>query len=204
MARRKKQQPATTETEKGDAARAKVRGMIGGNVPPEVLKKHFAEIGRLETAQKAANQALSTAWKAAESDGIAKKPAKLVFKLFKDDPATADAVLRSVQTYATQLGLFDRIDEWKQAEQHEANGASIARAESDVKKSAPNGGDPKSGGRDEAIYAQGFQAGEDGAARTSCPQFVETDDADTWHRGWRAGAMRRVDAANSAHASASA
>ena len=126
MGRRKN---GRAEGEGDDEKRAKVRHLIGGNVAPETLKRHFAEIGALESELKAVQQQLKTAWGAAESDGIAKKPFKLVRKLFAEDPAAADAFMRQVQSYSTQLGLFDRIDAWKQAEENEANGASVDAAE---------------------------------------------------------------------------
>lgn len=202
MPRRKKE--PSPETPKTETNTRKVRAALGHNIPPETLKKHYAAVGALKVKLRALQGDLSAAWKAAEADGIDKKAGKLVFGLFDLDPATADLFMRSVTQYATQLGLFDKIDSFKAAEEQEANRGSVDRAESDLKK-PPSGAtaEPTSGGRGEAIYAQGFEAGKNGAAPTACPSEYETDDANRWYEGFHAGALQRVDAHNSELASVS-
>jgi hypothetical protein len=50
----------------------------------------------------------------------------------KDDPAAADAYMRQLQQYTTQLGLFDRIEQWKQGEDTADNAASVEAAEREL------------------------------------------------------------------------
>lgn len=105
---------------------------IGGNVSAETAHKHYRLIAAAETELKSKQQALKTAWDAAESDGISKAPFKAAMKRMKDDTAAADAYLSQFQQYTTQLGLFDRIAEWKQGEENEANSASVDAAEREL------------------------------------------------------------------------
>lgn len=122
MPSRRRSNPESTETPEPK------RAAIGGNVTKETLVRHFNEISMIETEMASARQALSQAWKDAEADGINKKAAKLAFKQMAQDPASADHFVRSFTHYTQQLGLFDKIDEWKQAEATEANAASVAAA----------------------------------------------------------------------------
>lgn len=191
--------PETAEQHEGDTKRAKVRSIVGSNVTPETLKKHHNAIQALQARAREIAGQMSAAWKAAESDGIDRKAGKLVFKLFDTDPATFDAFMRQITTYSTQLGLFERVDDWKAEEKLEADKGSVNRAEGDLKKPTP-AAEPKNGGREDAIYAQGHQAGLDNAPRNGHGYLLE--DAETWQRGYHAGAMKRVDAANSELASA--
>lgn len=170
------------------------------NVTDETARKHFGRIFQLETKLAGVRGELAAAWKEAESDGIEKKPFKAAMKLLNADPATADAYLRKLQTYTTQLGLFDKIDAWKQAETNEANAASVDRAEEDLERQAGSG-EPKSGGALDAAYAQGFEAGSEDAARTDNP-YTDDDAHDAWDRGYLAGLAKLVDERNSARADA--
>jgi uncharacterized protein (UPF0335 family) len=105
---------------------------IGGNVSDDTARRHMSAISILEAELANVRQKLKTAWDAAEADGIDKKAFKAVMKLRKEDPAKADAYTRLFQRYSEQLGLFDMIDAWKQAEETEANGASIDAAEREL------------------------------------------------------------------------
>lgn len=178
------------------------------NVPDATAKKHFSKIFALETKLASVRQELTTAWANAEGDGIERKPFKAAMKLVNGDPATADAYMRKLNEYTTQLGLFDRIDAWKQGEQHEANAASVRAAEKAAKapKASEAFEEPKSGGTLEAAYAQGFEAGEGGKTTLHSNPYNggPADRADAWERGHIAGAHKRVDAANSAKALADA
>lgn len=119
MSRRRRSEPEA-ETQKREA--------IGNNVTKATLLHHYSEISALDTEMSEVRGRLAAAWKDAEAAGIDKKVAKRVFKLASKDPATIDLYVRSFTHYTTQLGLFERVDEWKQAEANEANGASIAKA----------------------------------------------------------------------------
>lgn len=119
MARRSRSEPESEQPKPAS---------IGDNVTREVLTKFLNQVQHHETRIASERQALSQVWKDAEAAGINKKVAKKVFKLASEDPATIDLYVRSFTHYTTQLGLFDRVQEWKQAEANEANGASVAAA----------------------------------------------------------------------------
>ena len=121
MSNRRRSNPDTETPEPKRAA-------IGGNVSKDTLTRYFHAVSRLETDLAGLRQSLSQVWKDAENDGINKKAAKLAFKQMAQDPASADHFVRSFTHYTQQLGLFDKIDEWKQAEATEANAASVAAA----------------------------------------------------------------------------
>lgn len=194
MPRKKKSDLSTAPSEPLHAA------YEGSNENVEL--KHFAKLAGIEAKLASVRQELKTAWDEAEADGIEKKPFKAAIKLAKGNPATADQFIKKFTHYTTQLGLFDRIDQWKQAEQHEANKGSVARAEADAESFE----EPKSGGKLEAAYAQGFEAGQAGkiTAADNAYNAHSTDMAEAWERGFLAGARESVDATNSAQALAEA
>ena len=105
---------------------------IGGNVSDETARKHYSKIVQIEAKLASVKQELKTAWETAESDGISKKPFKEAMRRMKDDPAAADAYMRQLQQYTTQLGLFDRIEQWKQGEDTADNAASVEAAEREL------------------------------------------------------------------------
>jgi len=173
---------------------AAVATNIGGNVSTEILKQHCSAIESAEAGLKRAQQKLKTCWDGAENDGIDKKAFKATMKRLKEDPATARAYLALVQSYSTQLGLFDRIQQWESDEAQGANAASVDRAEAEKPKASANGNGndtTRSGGALDACRAQGYEAGHQGVSHHDNPYPTGSDKFDAWGDGWKDGNHQR-------------
>lgn len=184
--------PRRNQSESAEPAAPKAAA-IGDNVKPEVSKRHASTILRLTSELKAVQQKIKTAWDAAESDGIVKKPFKAVLKLASDDPAALELYLRQFQQYTVQLGLFDRIEAWKQAEDTADNAASVDAAERQA--AHPKAVEPLKDQTLDACNQQGVQAGLDGADASSNPYPEGSEKGKAWDHGYHGGSrQRRVNA----------
>lgn len=163
----------------------------------ERLRKFEREYSAAKAKVDEARGALGSLCKQAESDGIDVKTFKQVLKVKQLLAPEMQAKIETFTRYTTQLGLFDAIEAWRQAEAHEANAASVdaaektkgapmAPADAAALRSFPDAVDQTPGGATvAAAEAQGQLAAESGAPRSSNPYRSPRKDAEhiAWNRG---------------------
>jgi hypothetical protein len=115
----------TDDTEQPAASPA-----IGGNVTDETLRAFERDYMALKAKVDEARSALAARCKSAQDvDGIDLKTFKQVRKLKDLLPPEAEAKIHTFTNYTKQLGIFDQIQAYRQAEATEDNAASVDAAE---------------------------------------------------------------------------
>ena len=103
---------------------------IGGNVSDETMRAFERDYMALKAKVDEARSALAARCKSAQDvDGIDLKTFKQVRKLKDLLPPEMDAKIKTFTRYTHQLGIFDQIEEYRQAEAHSDNAASVDAAE---------------------------------------------------------------------------
>ena len=135
MGRRKKQNGQVDADAAIEKAREHLEGApaIGGNVSDETLRAFERDYVALKKKVDEARSALAARCKSAQDvDGIDLKTFKQVRKLKDLLPPEAEAKVHTFTRYTQQLGIFDAIEEYRQAEAREDNAASVDAAEREL------------------------------------------------------------------------
>ena len=120
--------PRRKKSENGHAAEAPAPA-IGGNVTDETLREFERDYVALKAELDEVRGQLGARCKAAEEAGIDVKTFKQVMKIKKLMAPEMKAKIHTFTRYTTQLGLFDLIQQFEQAEAADANAASVDAAE---------------------------------------------------------------------------
>ena len=214
MARKAKTKPATAPASAAVPAMplfesnengVLVRLNVAGNQRLTGFKDAFGKTQeQYDRGASATGKAREMVKELAETHGFTKRSISLLRQFLKSDPAEAIATYNDLGLLMVDAGIFDAAEETRQAEEREANAASVAAAErANAPTPAPiarRTGEPPATGPLSACFYQGDEAFKSGAPIDDCPTDYSEDKA-AW---WREGFLRAQEAERPARATTSA
>lgn len=187
MARRKKD----TTTEAGDATdagqarderaeQAQERRSNSSKQKKEVAAAH-ERLNRLEGVLETARGKVRAEWKKLKEEGFNTKAMKRVRADLRKDPLDAQQDLEDYMAYRDMLGAGDAVEAARQAEEREANEASVRSAMSTNESIA-------------RAAADGLDAGKAARDRTGNPHLEGSPEYLAWDANWLAGQRQNLSA----------
>lgn len=187
MARRKKD----TTTEAGDATdagqarddraeQAQERRSNSAKTKREIEAAH-EKLSKLEGVLETAKARVQQAYKDLKADGFNTKALKRARKDLREDPLDAQMELDDYLAYRELLGAGEAVEEARQAEDREANEASV--------RAAMSTGDSLA-----KAAAAGLEAGKAARDRTGNPYLEGSPEALSWDANWLAGQRQNISA----------
>jgi hypothetical protein len=186
--------PSLPLFERPTAGQVQIRVQVEGNNRIAGLGDAMQEIGKFqEHASSYSGKARARVKDLCKQNGIHLKAVSIARQLLKMDAQEAVSVINDATLILAEQGVFDACEQAAQAEDNEANAASIAAAERAAKNEPPDpdrmAGEPKPGSIDSAAFCQGEEAYHAGAKTTENPYDVGTA-AQKW---WAEGYQRQVE-----------
>ena len=197
MARKSKPKPIPAATavpamplfERPAEGEIAIRVKVAGNNRLANFKDFFGEAnGHYDKASSANGKAREVTKAFVKATGIHAKAISLARQLKRMDPKEAVAVINDTTLLCVDLGIFDDAEAATQAEEAEANQASVDAAER-AKAAAPapiarRTGEPPATGPLSACFWQGDEAFKSGAPIDDCPADYSEDKAGWWREGF--------------------
>ena len=187
MAKRRKD----TTTDAGDAtdagqarderaAEAQERRSNSAKSKKEVAAAH-ERLNRLEGVLETARGKVRAEWKKLKEEGFNTKALKRVRAELREDPLDAQMDLEDFMAYRDMLGAGEAVEAARQAEDREANEASV--------RAAMSTGDSLA-----KASAAGLEAGKAARDRTSNPHTEGSPEFLAWDANWLAGQRQNIGA----------
>mgnify|MGYP000225653007 CR=1 FL=1 len=170
------------------AAEAQERRSNSAKSKKEVAAAH-ERLNRLENVLETAKAKVKQAYADLKEQGFNLKAFKRARKDLREDPLDAQMELDDYLAYRELLGAGEAVEEARQAEDREANEASV--------RAAMSTGDSLA-----KAAAAGLEAGKAARDRTSNPHTEGSPEFLAWDANWLAGQRQNISAAADAERAA--